>query len=604
MNYIVTADNRTIGITRLKTTESSLTFTAKMQCIEKGDNIPIYQIWEEMYFSDFDESKHQLKVGNDYYIGMVVAFTDVTNGYIGGIVAYKLIGTTPTSYSARLQEQSQGQYSYSSPIIVKIGYKNYYSGYQTDDYKNFVISGSETWYNCQPFAAVNNNRTTINLLGVVSWEDGVGTLLGGTLCYPVIIDYPENSSYKLLGIGCRVFGDTSLASAKNFDDIIVSEDSEDWLIYASSTFALFATLKTYYETGSTGGIFWQDSFYSGLTPYIPPDYPFEDDYNGGGGGTGEYTDTSDTIPIDGTPTNSAIASGFVNAYLLTQQQTLDFHNYLYSTDFLTNVKKLMNDPIDYILSFMLAPYTPDTSASTTITIGGTNSEVNALRISSGYKTVNCGTIALQEFWGKFYDYNPYTKIQAYLPFIGMRPLDVDDVMSGNVNLTYRIDVLTGACVATISVDNARGERGAVYNFNGNCHAHIPVSGKNYLETVTNVLQAGVGMAGSIASGNALGVASGAINVMRSAKEQLEHAGELTGATGLLANYTPFLMVSRPSQSLAQNYNHYRGFISNVTAQLGTLTGYTEVAELVQTDIHCTLDEFEEINDLLKSGVYL
>jgi hypothetical protein len=42
----------------------------------------------------------------------------------------------------------------------------------------------------------------------------------------------------------------------------------------------------------------------------------------------------------------------------------------------------------------------------------------------------------------------------------------------------------------------------------------------------------------------------------------------------------------------------------MTAQLGTLTGYTEVNELIETNIHCTLDEFEEINDLLKSGVYL
>ena len=601
---MVTADNRTIAITRFYNPETSDTFTTKLRCTEKGDNIPIYEIWEGMYFSDFDESKHQLKVGDDYYIGMVVAFTDVKNGYIGGIVAYKRIGTTPTSYNARLQEKAQGQYAYNSPITIKIGYMSYNSSYQLDDYKNFIVSSDLSWYRCQPFASVSNDKNYISLLGVVSWQDGIGTLLGRTLCYPVIIDYRESSGYKLLGIGARVWGNSSFAVAKNFDDIIVSEDSEDWLTYVSSDFALFANLKYYYENGSTGGIFWQNSFYSGFTPYVPPEYPFEDDYNDGGGGTGDYRDTSDTIHIDGTPTNSAIASGFVNAYLLTQQNVNDFHNYLYSTDFLTNVKKLMNDPIDYILAFMLAPYTPDTSASVNITIGGTDSEVNALRISSGYKTLDCGTITLKEFWGKFYDYNPYTKVQIYLPFIGMRPLDVDDVMAGDVNLKYRIDVLTGACVATVSVNNARGTNGAVYTFNGNCHSHIPVSGKNYLETVTNVLTAGVGMAGSIASGNALGVATGAINVMRSAKEQLEHAGELTGAAGLLANYTPFLMVSRPSQSLAQNYNHYKGFISNVTKTLGELSGYTEVAELVQTNIHCTLDEFDEINELLKEGVYL
>jgi hypothetical protein len=550
-------------------------------CTYKGQNLPIYQIFRDYYGSEKADTDCVKMTGGAYF-GIVLSFANEDNND-GYILSWFYAGDFP-DLATRREEIQSGRMQSSRNVLQLLKVK---------------LSATPSASEQTSFKFWRNNiRTTQNnvqMLAEINWQDGVGTVLGPTLCYPFILVDDTNS--VVTGLTTMTF-QQSFLGACSFDDILVSEDPEDRIAIART----YSAQRTGYDHSGTIEYL---TYLCGLTPPPPPpEYPFEDDSNEGGGGTGDYRDTSDTIPIDGTPTNSAIASGFVNAYLLTQQNVDDFHAYLYSTDFLDNVKKLMNDPIDYILAFMLAPYTPDTSAAAHITIGGTDSEVAATRISSGYKTLDCGTITLKEFWGKFYDYNPYTKVQIYLPFIGMRPLDVDDVMAGDVNLKYRIDVLTGACVATISVNNARGENGAVYSFNGNCHSHIPVSGKNYLETVTNVISAGVGMAGSIASGNALGVATGAINVMRSAKEQLEHAGELTGAAGLLANYTPFLMVSRPSQSLAANYNHYKGFISNVTRTLGDLSGFTQVAELVQTNIHCTLDEFDEINELLKEGVYL
>lgn len=583
-------------------------YTRQARCVMLGDYIPIYQIWEDFYTSDFDNGngyggyfRYYVNSSYWYVAGKVISVTepDETTGKISALVVYR-IDNAQRTLAERQAEIANGQYTYSTNLYVAIVYTTYNVNY---DYNKFIYAGGNNncWlpnYGCD---LLQSSYSRLRLLGVVGWQDGVGTLPGNTLCIPFLYNFTDEPTLTACGLIGSFVKNGGIAAAGSYADIIVSEDPDDYITIGRGNCCEFS----YVSTVSSWGFDFKTSYNSGYEPPQPPtEHPFEDDSNEGGGGTGDYRDTSDTIPIDGTPTNSAIASGFVNAYLLTQQNVLDFHNYLYSTDFLTNVKKLMNDPIDYILAFMLAPYTPDTSAATNIMIGGTNSEVAATRISSGYKTLDCGTITLSEFWGKFYDYNPYTKVQIYLPFIGMRPLDVDDVMAGDVNLKYRIDVLTGACVATISVNNARGTNGAVYSFNGNCHSHIPVSGKNYLETVTNVLTAGVGMAGSIASGNALGVATGAINVMRSAKEQLEHAGELTGAAGLLANYTPFLMVSRPSQSLAANYNHYKGFISNITKTLGELSGYTEVAELVQTNIHCTLDEFDEINELLKEGVYL
>lgn len=589
--------------------------------------IPVYEILTAAFTSDFDFADRSQTGGwvqtgeNRYEWGVVLATSD-TFEYGGttriGVLSVGLMSSTPLTKAQRIENVQNGYYiSASEPWFYPTPYVSlkYVTYNQSYDYSKFIFGmtpsdtdtygkGAMTQYKAYGVSTTytptlfENNYSYVRLSGFPQWIDGTGGKALGinTFLMPFFFRYGTNQEYICSGLMARIIKPSS--SLAPFVGVLDLEAGEPYGMYRGNC------AEYDYSQESPNGCSFLQNFHSGQEPYYPPEYPFEDDYNGGGGGTGDYRDTSDTIPIDGTPNNSALSSGFINAYLLTQQQTIDFHNYLYSSNFLDNVKKLMNDPIDYIISFSLAPYVPETGSASNIIVGGTNSEISATVITGGYKTLDCGTIQLKEFWGKFYDYNPYTKVQIYLPFIGVRPLDIDDVMAGEVNLKYRIDVLTGLCVATVSVNNARGTNGAIYHFNGSCHSQIPVSGKNSLETILNMASAGVGMAGSIARGDIVNATGGLLNVARASKETLEHAGELTGATGLLANFTPFLMVSRPSQSLAQNYNHYHGFISNVTAQLGTLSGYTQVAELVQTNIHCTLDEFEEINDLLKSGVYL
>ena len=584
-------------------------------CCEKGNFIPIHTIFQDFYTHEFPNSGSNggyFYNSGRYIAGCVVAMTEpiVYNNVsrIGYILCEKA-DTQIRTLAERQAEIANGQYTNTSDLIITILWTDYNANYNYNNYlyKGAINASLSYWFNGDGSRWQNlSGYGMCSLPGLVISPDhegeGTGATLVKTLLFPCIYAYGD---YVMLGLQTAIYGTLlgNVLTSLSFDALTVSEDVEDRVGLSDDNLAKVSILEADYNNGWRNMKF-QDDFHSGYEPVIPPDYPFEEDYNGGGGGTGDYTDTTDEIPVDGVPSNSAIASGFINAYLLTQQNALDFHDYLYSGNFLQNVAKLMNDPIDYIIDFMLAPYTPDTSAATIIYVGGTNSGVSATRISSGYKIVDCGAVQLKEFWGKFYDYNPYTKIQIYLPFIGVRPLDIDETMAGNVSLSYRIDVLTGDCVASVSVDNARGTKGAIYNFNGNCHSHIPVCGKNVLAAGLNASTGFVGMAAGVATGNVGAIVGGAINTVKSGKIDVEHAGSLAGSCGLLANYTPFLIVSRPSQSLAQNYNHYHGFIANITAQLSTLEGYTQVAELVQTNIHCTDTEFDEINALLKEGVYL
>ena len=77
---------------------------------------------------------------------------------------------------------------------------------------------------------------------------------------------------------------------------------------------------------------------------------------------------------------------------------------------------------------------------------------------------------------------------------------------------------------------------------------------------------------------------------------------MSSTVGFMGIKKPFIILSRPIQSLAENYNTYRGFVSNIAMTLGDCTGYTEVEEIHLENISATENEISEIEDLLKSGV--
>ena len=614
LKYIVLTDGTTIPFNFISTSFSSYNSTSGRNAsfnepLMTNGYLPVYEKLRNAFLSAFDYADKSpngegwVQTGaNQYEWGIVLATTEPKEygglQYVGAIVA-SIISYSPLTLAQRqanynngffIEENSQNPWYFGTPYVC-IKYARYDS---TFDYSKFIFGmrdsdsstyGRPAWtqydaygvsstYKPQLFEANYSWQRLANIATIQDGE-GFGGTLSNTMLLPMYFEYDTQYRCSFLATGIVAASGALLP----YTTLSGCELGVNYGLYRTNA------VEFEYSAATNRGFDFLEDFHSGLQPYVPPDHPFEEDTNEGGGGTGEYTDTSDEVPIDGTPSTSALTSGFIDAYLLTQQNAIDFHTYMMSGSFTQNVSKLMNDPIDYIIGFMLAPYTPETGSAHNIYIGGTDSEVSAIRITSGYKSINCGSVDLKEFWGKFYDYGPYTKVQVYLPFIGVRPLDIDDTMAGTLSLNYRIDVLTGDCVATISVSNARGTKGAIYNFNGNCHAHIPICGKNSLATGLSVAGGVVGMASSVAMGNAAGAIGGAINTLKSAKTDVEHAGNLSGQAGLLANFTPFLVVSRPSQSLAANYNHYHGFISNITAQLSALSGYTQVAELVQINIH-------------------
>lgn len=335
-----------------------------------------------------------------------------------------------------------------------------------------------------------------------------------------------------------------------------------------------------------------------------------DDNSEPGGGDGDYDNDSDPIDFPPLPTGGAIASGAVKAYVVSPQTMNDVVADLWDTSIFNPVQmwqKSIADPINAIVSFHAIPILPQTSSPETIVIGNFNTGETADTLESEFVEVDCGTVNMSEYWGSALDYSPYTKVEIFLPFIGVKQLTPEDTMKATIHVKYYVDLLTGECVAFIKCGQS-----VLYHFTGECKLQIPLTGQS-TDLLQNTMKSAGNLVSSLAVGAAvgggIGMAAGAIisnaaNVA-STKINTNRTGDLGGARGIMDDFVPYMIIHRPVQSLAKDYNKFKGYTSNITSYLGVLSGYTEVEHIHLEGIPDATDaEMKEIESLLKSGVLL
>ena len=347
-------------------------------------------------------------------------------------------------------------------------------------------------------------------------------------------------------------------------------------------------------------------FWDGIEPYIEPTDPYLPDGvdpSGTGGGTGTFSETGDTIGIPGLPALSAVDTGFITLFNPSAAQVKALAAYMWSSSFdLATFKNIVANPIDCILGLTIVPVDPSNAGSKTVTVGNIPTNITLPYLSSQYVEVDCGTLNVQEFWGSYLDYSPYTKMSLYLPYIGIIPLDIDDVMNASIAVKYHVDVLSGACVAYVLCNGTQ-----LYTYVGQCSSNVPITSNDFTNTVNGIL----GIAGSIgklaadggasAPTEAAGIAANAINAL---KPNIQKSGAMSGTGGLMGVQTPYLICQRPRQSVPASQNTFTGYPANITAKLSDLSGYTEVDSIHLDGLSATQEEQQEIIDLLTSGVII
>lgn len=353
--------------------------------------------------------------------------------------------------------------------------------------------------------------------------------------------------------------------------------------------------------------FWED----GEVP------PFGDPTPGGAiGGYGTYDDTSDNFPIPPNRLEDIYSNIFtlsgakLHVYSLNNQAYSDFLGKIYTTDFWQYWANTIFNPLDGIYSFFYVPFT-HTTLGTGVGVDGIRVSNTTLDITSGSAqlltsgfvtdTIIVSNFDVEEYFGSFLDYAPYTTCNLIIPFYGSVNLDVNELMGGSISITQRNNFITGDFVVFIQCVNRFGVTNT-HTYAGNAAMTLPIVAGND-GSPNRILDLVQGMA-NVALGNYVGAGISATNALTE-KGTTVTAQKLSGGGGMLA-YRDFALIFRRScPSNPENYTKENGRQADEFVNFSDLQGYTEVSavDLKFTSGKITSAEIDEINNLLKQGVF-
>lgn len=364
-----------------------------------------------------------------------------------------------------------------------------------------------------------------------------------------------------------------------------------------------------------------------LNGYDPEDYDPDDPYP-----DPDDDDDGDDPDVDPIPGISVVGSGFATIFTPTKQQLRSLSSLFWNETIFDFFQNLVENISDMFLSLAMVPFVVPAGSTVSVTWLGIDTAVSLTLAAQQFLEFDMGSINLandSRIWksNSALDYSPFSQLGIYLPFVGFRDLDIDDCRGKTINLRYRIDILSGECVAIIKVGGA-----VMYQFAGNCLTQIPITNEGMQALVADAVQVGLSIAAVSSSGGAASaeiagetgtnlideikefrsnvantgagrqLASTTANAVIGGKPMYGKTGSVSGAGGLLAVRQPYLYLKTPVSAIPNYYRRYCGYPCNKTGKLGSFSGYTVVEDIRLNHLVATSSEVSEIYNLLKGGV--
>ena len=332
------------------------------------------------------------------------------------------------------------------------------------------------------------------------------------------------------------------------------------------------------------------------------------------GGYGTYDDTSDNFPIPPNRLNDVYGSILSNTAGKIQMYTLDSAAYnaflgkIYTSDFWQYWQNTIFNPLDGIYSCIRVPFNElelTRSAVSKINVSNTELEIlaGAYRVTNNFvkDQIIISNYAIEEYFGSFLDYSPYTTCELYIPFYGTVNIDINEIMGGNISITRRNNYVNGDFVVFVQCTNRFGVA-VTHAYAGNAAMTLPITAGND-GSPNRILDLVQGVA-NLAMGNYVGAGTSAVNALTE-KGTTSTVQKLSGGSGWNASHDFALIFRRVCQSNPENYTKENGRQADEFVKFSDLKGYTEVAavDLKFTNGKITSSEIDEINNLLKQGVF-
>lgn len=354
--------------------------------------------------------------------------------------------------------------------------------------------------------------------------------------------------------------------------------------------------------------------------------------SGDKGGNGDHDNTSDKINLPGLPTLSGSGVGLFTIFNPNASQLAELGKKLWNPTALEVIKQYFSSPMETIIGLGIIPVQPRQGSVKNILLGVYDTEISCITVSSDYVIKDCGSISINRYYGSYLDYDPYTRISLYLPYIGEIQLDPDEVMQTVLGVEYHVNVVTGDCVAIVTSDGS-----IVYTAAGNCIRQLPIGQTDYSNIINTAVSAVSTIATAVAGGSAasnvgnavagsakteagkqvaeartssqlaqegFGAGSSLINQVMQSKMRYNHAGSIGVGSGQLSYQKPYLTIERPNLDLADNYKSYVGYPCNETMTLSHCSGFTQIESCKLSVSGATDGELTEILAFLTEGVII
>lgn len=326
---------------------------------------------------------------------------------------------------------------------------------------------------------------------------------------------------------------------------------------------------------------------------------YESDKDGFDSDDDDYHDPEDnTDDSQDDSTNISVSGEVCKTFQISDVELRKLSQFLWSSNFFDNVLLVNNRPIENIISLKAVIGSASTTgASQVLTLGNVASTVNVIPCAETI-TINVGGITIPKKYNNFLDFEPYTKVQIYLPFYGTAMLNSSLVVGRRIDISYIIDVITGTAKISIKHKNK-----TLYEYKTTCACDLPLTSSNRASVEMGYISSGLGMGVSLASGNVIGAVASGLSMAQSQFSSNTN-GNVSGVVDFHDSRMITVMVDRPVYSDLKMFNKTHGRMCNLSKTLKNLKGYTKCADNVQIPFNCLDKEREMIIELLTSGVIL
>ena len=241
-----------------------------------------------------------------------------------------------------------------------------------------------------------------------------------------------------------------------------------------------------------------------------------DPLNSGTDTTSASTPGTWELPFDEVPdapaTVHSVDLGLYNVYALSAAQVKELANYLFSgvTELGENLVKLIwGSKRDVIISLYEFPLMVTTQGTDTIRfIFDTDLAglFHGKQLTSEYIPIDFGTIKVDRYSGTFYDFEPYTTLTLYIPYIGYVDLKPTEVVGSTLSIRGYVHLTTGEL--TVNVRSSR--TGILGSYSGTIGRMLPIADADATDIYASIIKTAASLGAVALAGAGMATASRAV----------------------------------------------------------------------------------------------